>query len=125
MVMLFAPKRRRSGARIVATFQAFALAALLLGIRPHGSLASAENVSGPEDSLVASTDYLLINADQAAKDVQGQQSESGLATEVFDTAKIDHGFPLKPSHNQFAHRSAISGSSLIRSPPFASPGYRQ
>jgi hypothetical protein len=122
ILMLFAPKRRRSGARVLAILQAFALAAFLVGIRPHGSLASAENVSGRESSLVTFTDYLeTISLNQATTALDGQQAESGLASKVLDTAKIDHAFPLNPSDNQFGYRSVISGSSLIRSPPIGSP----
>jgi hypothetical protein len=116
--MLFAPNSRRSGARIIATFQVLALAGLLFGIRAHGSLASAESVPGQGSSLVASTDYLeTISINRTRTAIDGQQAESGLATKVLDTAKIDHAFLFNPSDNPFGYRSVISGSSLIRSPP--------
>ena len=116
--MLFSPKRRRSSACAIATFQAFALAALFLGIRPHGSLTSAENVSSRERSLVTSADYLeVISINRTQTAIDGQQAESGLANKVLDIAKVDRGFLLNQSDNSSSYRSMVSGFSLIRSPP--------
>ena len=120
--MLFAPRSRRRCARIVATFQVIALAALLFGIRPHRSLASAGKVPSRESSLVTSTDYFeIISITRTRTVIDGQQAESGLATKVLDTAKIDHAFLFSPSDIPFGYRSVISGSSLIRSPPIGQP----
>ena len=106
---------------MLATLQAFALAIFFLGIRPQASLAFRYN-QPRQGTLVTPAEYVeSISISQTTKGLDGQQAQSGLATKIFDAVQIDHGLPLSLSHDQFSHRSAISGSSLIRSPPIGSP----
>jgi hypothetical protein len=115
--MLFLPKRWRTGACVIAAFQAFVAAALFLGVFPHRSPPTTQNVPSRDNWLARSRDYLETSQD--ADDLDGRQDKSGLVIMILDVLKIRHGLPLKPSHNHFADLSAIVGYSLIRSPPAA------
>jgi hypothetical protein len=122
--MLLPPKRGGDGARGIAAFQAFALAAFLVGIRPHGSLASAGDFPSRQRSLVTSTDHVeTVTISRGSKASDGHPSGSALATEAFNYKKADDVFDPSPYYAERAYRRAIFLSSLIRSPPVVSLCY--
>jgi hypothetical protein len=121
MIMPFLPKRGRTVAHVIATFQAFALAVFLMESDAHGSWPSAAKMPSRDNSLVASTDDLETRSiSQDADDLDGQQQdEGGLIIMIFAGVHLGYGFPLKPGQNHFPHLSTIPGYSLIRSPPIS------
>lgn len=118
---MLAPKRRRSEVCLVAMIQAFALAVFFLGIHPQGSVTWENDLSGRKNPLITPADYVkTVSNSQDAQALDGQQSESVLATESFDTVETDHAVLLNLTHSQLVYRSANFDFSLIRSPPIRS-----
>lgn len=122
--MMFAPKRKGGGLRRIVILQALALAAFFLGTRSLGFETFADNLPTTNIKLVTADYVESVSISQGAKDIEGPQSESILATDDFYATKADHAFLLNRSYSQLTYRSTTFGSSLIRSPPTGSPGYR-
>jgi hypothetical protein len=120
-ITLFAPKRSRNGVGTIAMLQAFALAASLLGVLPHGSVGSVENLSRHENSLITYTNYLgTFATSRGSKSLDGQPAGNDLATELFN-GKADDAVHLGPNYAERAYRCDLFFISLIRSPPVISP----
>ena len=120
--MWFVNKRRASGPCILATLQAFALAAFFLGLGPQRSLTFADNAPKQKLTLVEPVDYLeAVSISQGTKALDGSQSANALATDAFNAGETNHAFLLTLSYVQLVHRSTAFRSSLIRSPPIEPP----
>jgi hypothetical protein len=98
--------------------QAFALAVFLLRIPPQGSVTWKNDLPGRKNPLTTPADYVkTVSNSQDAQALDGQQSESVLVTESFDTVETDHAVLLNLTHSQLVYRRANFDFSLIRSPP--------
>lgn len=102
--------------------QAFALAVFLIGICPQGSVTWEDDLPGRKNPLITPADYVeTVSNSQDAQALDGQQSESILATESFDAVETDHAVLLNLTHSQLVYRSVNFDFSLIRSPPTGAP----
>jgi len=120
--MWLVKKGRVSGLCILATLQAFALVAFLLGPGPQRSLTFADNAPKQKLTLVRAAEYLeAVGISRGTKALDGCQSANALATDAFNAVETNHAFLLKLSYVQLVHRIATFRSSLIRSPPIESP----
>jgi hypothetical protein len=120
-ILLYAPNRTRNGVGVIAVFQAFALAASLLGILPRGSLGLAENLSRHENSFITYTDYLGIFTIGRGFKPLAVQPARDIATDELFNRKHDEAIHLSPNYAELAYRCGIFCISLIRSPPVISP----